>query len=623
MIIIRNLRLAFGDQPVFNDISCTIQNSERIGLFGLNGSGKSTLLKAIAGFQKVDGGTISIAKGQTLAYLPQEVVLSSQKSIIDQTMTAFGDLQAMQARQQELESKLAVTPHDLVLIDEYAHLCESIALFEPEQKRASAQRMLLGLGFSQAQLDEPVDSLSVGWKMRVVLATLLLQQADFYLFDEPTNHLDIVAKEWFLDFLEHSTFGFMLVCHEKRFLNRLCTQIMELDRGVATFYDGDYDDYVHQKQENLTRLESAYETQQRTLKQMQGTIERFRASASKARMAQSMIKKIDKIERVVLPPGHKKITFHFPPLEQSGRIALTVKDLSYRFGEKQIFQHASFTLDRGSKTAIVAANGVGKTTLLNIITGRLPLQTGSVELGYKTTVAVFDQDQTASLNLTRTVFENACFGTGDAPEQTIRAVLGSFLFSNEAINKKAGVLSGGERNRLGMVRVLLRNANLLLLDEPTNHLDIPSKDLLLEALQAYKGTILFVSHDHDFVNELATHIIELTPNGTALYHGNYDEYLYQKKAVATPAAPVTTPVAIDMSAEAPAASNVHSYEMRKKIRSLEQKIEKVEQEITYTEQLFANLAYGSDSFNKTSIKLQTLKDTHRTLLGEWESLHAQ
>jgi ATP-binding cassette subfamily F protein 3 len=614
MISIRNLRLSYGDQPIFNDISCIIQESDRIGLFGLNGSGKSTLLKAIAGNQKVDGGTIAIVKGKTFAYLPQEVVLASEKSIIDQTMTAFEGLQELLTRLHHIEQELEHNPSNQELIDIYAQLCQQKELMEPEQKRAEAQRILCGLGFTIPQLDQSVQTLSVGWKMRVILATLLLKHADFYLFDEPTNHLDIVAKEWFLSFLEESSFGFMLVCHEKRFLNRLCSGIIELERGTATFYTGNYDDYVKQKAEALARLEASYKNQQRTLKQMQATIDRFRASASKARMAQSMIKKVEKIERITLPPDHKKIMFHFAPLEQSGRIVLTAKDLSYHFGTKHIFSNATFTIERGNKVAIVAANGVGKTTLLNIISGRLPLQTGTLSFGYKVTTAVFDQDQTASLNLSHTVFENAYAHAGNTTEQTVRSMLGSFLFTNEAVNKKASVLSGGERNRLGMVKVLLQNANFLMLDEPTNHLDIPSKDILLAALQA-----LFVSHDHDFVNQLATHIVELTPQGTFFYHGNYDAYIYQKKAAASVSAPsIESAQSQTFLAKK---SPTQTYEMRKHIRSLEQKIEKIEREIQKIQESFADLIYGSILFNQATTQLQNLQKEHEQLLHEWERLH--
>jgi ATP-binding cassette subfamily F protein 3 len=449
-----------------------------------------------------------------------------------------------------------------------------------------------------------------------VLAKLLLQNADMYLFDEPTNHLDIVAKEWFLEFLAQSNVGFVIVCHEKRFLNRVCTTIMELEHGVATQYVGNYDRYVQQKQASLERLETAYENQQRMLKQMQATIDRFRASASKARMAQSMIKKMNAIERITIPPTSKKITIAVPSPAPSGRIVLTVQDVGYCFGDKKIFEHATFTLERGNKAAIVAANGVGKTTLLNIVTGLLPLQTGSVTMGHAVTTAIFDQDQALSLDLDRTVFENASIDTQHASEQTIRALLGSFLFDHNAINKKTRVLSGGERNRLGMVRILLRNANFLLLDEPTNHLDIPSKEMLLHALQSYTGTILFVSHDYDFVNELATHIIELTVDGTALYHGNYDAYIHQKKLTNDDLA--TRPLPHIMSEKKVISKKPQSQEAQKEVRLLERSIERLEAEIQRVEHSFGALAYGSEDFNKATRTLKMLRVEYEQMMREWE-----
>lgn len=618
MILARNLRLSFGSQTVFNDISFSLQGHERIGLFGLNGSGKSTLLKVIAGQHNLDGGKVTIAKDATVAYLPQEVTLQSDKSVIEETLTTFDTMIALQQRSKELEALLAVNSQNLAIIDQYAQVCEQLALINPEQKRAEAERILVGLGFEQEKLTQPVQNLSVGWKMRIVLAKLLLKNADFYLFDEPTNHLDIVTKEWFLRFLETASFGFLLVCHEKRFLNRLCTQIMELERGQATIYSGDYDAYITQKEENFARLVAAQTNQQAKIKQMKTTIERFRASASKARQAQSMIKKLDKIDLIELPPSPKSMNFSFPPLEKSGRTVLTVHNVAQTFGDKQIFQHASFEIERGQRVAIVAANGVGKTTLLNIVSGRLPLQKGSVTFGHNVHHAIFDQDQTASLVLQRTVFENAC---NDAPskttEQMIRSLLGAFLFSGSLVNKKAQVLSGGERNRLGMVRVLLKNANLLLLDEPTNHLDIPSKDLLLKALQAYEGTILFVSHDQDFVNQLATHIIELTPQGTALYHGNYDEFLYQKELTA---AKSSSPE------QKTKQSNAHTktqapLDKQKLSMVLEKKIVQCEKDISKAEQALEQTEYGEPAFDKALKNLQTLQQHHADLMMEWETIN--
>lgn len=619
MIIARNLCLEFGIQPVFKNISFTLQGTERIGLFGLNGAGKSTLLKAIGGEQSLDDGTISISKGFKVAYLPQEVTLASDRSIIDETMSVFGAIVTLQDTIAKLEIALKDEPDNLDLIARYAAACEELASLEPERQRAQAERMLSGLGFSAAQLLQSVQTLSVGWKMRVVLAKLLLQKADFYLFDEPTNHLDIVAKEWFLRFLASSSSGFMLVCHEKRFLNQLCTRILELERGVATLYSGNYDDYVEQKEEALERIKSAYHLQQREIERMKETIAQFRAKASKAAMAQSMIKKLEKIEKIVLPPTLPKITFQFSHIERAARIVLQVDNVGYRFGEKNIFQHATFNVERGNKIAIVAANGVGKTTLLKVISSKLPLQNGSVEWGANVKIALFDQDQTASLNMNASVLENAQNGANNKPEQAVRAMLGAFLFGNTAVNKKASVLSGGERNRLGMVRVLLSDANVLLLDEPTNHLDIPSKDMLLSALKAYTGTIIFVSHDQDFVNQLATHIIELTPQGTSLYEGDYDSYEYQKQFALTGDNGTAGNTNSNSSVKTSGAADGDSAK-RKQIRTLEQKIAKMEQEKDAVALLFADLEYGTSAFDEAQKKFDTLNKQLATMTKEWEEL---
>lgn len=628
MITLKNICLSFGNQLVFDHISETIQQTDRIGLFGLNGSGKSTLLKAIAGQQRLDGGTITCVRGKTIAYLPQEVTLVSDASILDETLTTFTVLAKLQKRIDQLETILAQNPDDMHAIEEYADLCAQRMVQEPEKKRAAAIQMLTGLGFAEDKLSTSVQTLSVGWKMRIVLAKLLLQEADFYLFDEPTNHLDIVAKEWFLRFLETAPFGFLLVCHEKRFLNRLCSHILELERGKATVYTGTYDDYITQKAEARERLDAAYEQQQKELARQQATIERFRAKASKARMAQSMEKRLAKVERIELPPDSRAMRFPLPPVIKAGKVVLIVKNVSYAFGEKQIFKSVSFELERGVKAAIVAPNGVGKTTLLNVISGRLPLQTGSVELGYQVNVALFDQDQTRSLDLKKSIFDNACLAATNKSEQTIRGMLGAFLFSGDTIHKPAGVLSGGERNRLGMVKTLLQDANLLLLDEPTNHLDIPSKDVLLDALQRYTGTMLFVSHDHDFVNNLATHIIVLTTDGATVYHGTYDEYLYQRamthgaSSKSTPEPIVKNSTKTDTTEKIePVEPKKFDRETQKKIASVEKNIERLEAKISTLESSFATLTYGTHPFEQAASQLNTLKEQLAATTREWEALH--
>jgi ATP-binding cassette, subfamily F, member 3 len=626
-----NVCLEMIEQVIFDDISFVFDQNQRIGLVGRNGSGKSTLLKVIAGKQQLDSGAVAIQKGKSIAYLSQDVVLASDKSIVEETYTSFAHIATLLEEQKAIEAQLDSNPDDLdELLERYAIVCEKLLHIDQEGMRAEAKKVLMGLGFKQEQFDEPVATLSVGWKMRIVLAKLLLQKADFYLFDEPTNHLDIVAKDWFLQFLKRAPFGFVLVCHDRYFLNQLCSEIFEIERGNGKLYVGDYNHYEKQKAHDEALLEMQYKNQQRDIKQKTETIERFKAKASKAAMAQSMLKALDKVERIELPPKAPDINFNFPPIQQSGSVVLTIEDVAHSFGPKQIFKDVSFEVQKGQKIALVASNGVGKTTLFNLIAQKLPLSTGKVTVGYNVHSTVFDQDQTASLAMDKTILENITESCPKVIEQKIRAFSGSFLFTKDSINKKVGVLSGGEKNRVGMIKVLLQNANLLLLDEPTNHLDIQSKDILLTALQAYQGTILFVSHDQDFVNKLATDIVELSVDGAKEYQGNYELYLYQKQQETqkNQTSDTSAPKKTNNKKEEVAApkkvalsqSDLSDVVLTKsEVKALERTIQKLEHEISRTENSFADLTFGSAKFSDAQKKLTDLKKELEVALAAWEN----
>lgn len=528
MIQARELSLSFGNRIIFDHLSFTLQEDDRIGLVGRNGSGKTTLLKAFVDPSILDSGTISVQKSKKIGYLPQEVVLNSSLSILAETCTVFTDIYSIEQAILQLEQRLEQA-WDPTLFDKYSKLHDQLEELEPLRRHAEAKKMLMGLGFQEKDFDKPVSDLSGGWKMRVVLAKLLLQKADFYLFDEPTNHLDIIAKEWFLSFLKRASFGFILICHEKYFLDELCDRIMELEYGKLTWYNGNYDYYIVEKEVRAERLHAAYTQQQKEIKHKEEMIERMRAG-QKARQAQSMEKALNKLERITIPPAPKEVNVSFPPVQQSGKEVLNVQKLSYTFGEKVIFKDVSFEIKRGQKVALVAPNGAGKTTLFNVLAGILPVQTGQVNFGHNVKSAFFNQDQNKVLDGELSIIDNVKKLCSHVAEPQIRSVLGSFLFSGDDAQKKVKVLSGGEKNRVGMVVTLLQRANLLLLDEPTNHLDIPSKDILLRALNAYEGTIIFVSHDRDFINGLATDILELTATGARHYGGNFDDYMYHKSA---------------------------------------------------------------------------------------------
>ena len=620
MINIKHLSLSFCSQTVFDDISVNIDQKARMGLVGRNGSGKSTLLKVIAKYQSIEDGSITILPGKTIAYMPQEVVLQSDKSIIDETVAACADIDEIQRRIAELEKEIEQgNTHDSI-ITPYVDLQEQLAGLEPDKIRAQAERILIGLGFKRELLDQPVNSLSVGWKMRVVLAKLLLQKADFYLFDEPTNHLDIVAKDWFLDFLKASDFGFMLVCHERYFLDELCTSILALENGHAKVYKGNYSDFEAQYAIDMEQLQSAYARQQKELERRTETIERFKAKASKAKMAQSMQKQLDKVERITIPPAPKTVRFHFPETKRSGKIVLNVQNVSQKFGEKKLFEQVNMQIERGERVALVAANGVGKTTLFNLIVGNLPLQHGTIEIGASVDQTIFAQDQNEALDFNANVFENARALCPKKSEQQIRAFLGAFLFGAEEIKKKVGVLSGGEKNRVAMAIVLMQDANFLLLDEPTNHLDMPSKEILIQALSEFTGTILFVSHDHYFINKLATRIVELTPKGAFSYQGNYDAYLHQKSLLSPAAASEKKPIAQTVK-EAPKA-HVRSADEEKRARKLEHDIALAEREIEKLQRALATTPADSHIFGQTQRKIDRKQEEHKALVNEWESLAA-
>jgi ATP-binding cassette subfamily F protein 3 len=580
MINAKHVSLSFGDQIIFDNISFNVNKDQRIGLVGRNGSGKTTLFKVLCGQTDIDSGEIVQQKDCRIAYMQQQMVLLSNRSIIDEATDC-----------------------------DYEHTL------------VEAKKILSGLGFKSEQFEDSVETLSVGWKMCLILAKLLLQKADFYLFDEPTNHLDLVAKDWFLDFLKQASFGFMLVCHDRYFLDKLCDYIYEVSMGNLNVYRGNYTKYLELKEQHTKLLEKKHAEQQKFIKKQRAVIEKFRAKATKAKMAQSMLKSLGKLERVRLEQKQKGVRFHFAETKRSGKIVLNVKDVAFSFAAKPIFSHVNFQVERGQKVAIVAPNGMGKTTLLSIIYGKYKPNHGEFSFGYNVESAVFEQDQNRSLDLNKTILEeveSACITSEQ--RANVRSILGAFLFEGDDVYKKIRVLSGGEKNRVAMVKVLLQHANFLILDEPTNHLDLESKEVLLDVLKQFNGTILFVSHDRTFLNELATHILHVTPNGIFKYEGNYDSFLAQKSEHESVAG-VTNEKKTEEKKRDAKQTNKEQYQQRKEIKKIENKIEKLEKGIELLSEKLGMVAYGTDEFFDLSSKLKTAEEKLEACVKQWEKLN--
>lgn len=623
IISLSNVSLSVGARNLFENVTCSFEHGQRTGLVGRNGSGKSTFLKILAGVQKPDSGRLSVTRGCRVAYLPQEIILTSNKNVIDETFDAHAECYQARHATAALDEKIHSGNATEDEIAEYAHLIERLAVLQPDAIHFKAERILRGLGFNDTTLQAPISTLSTGWKMRVVLAQLLLQDADLYLFDEPTNHLDIVAKEWFFEFLSETSAGYVLVCHDRHYLDNLCTSILSLDQKVVKLYNGSFKDFEVFQEELFAQQQRAYDDQQKEIQRKTETIERFRATASKAKMAQSLIKELDRIERLETPQTNsKRIRLRFTEQQRPGRIVLTAKDVAFHYGERELFSHASFQIERGQKVALIAPNGTGKTTLFNLLIGKLPLQKGTIEYGHNVTPSLFVQEQETYLNGEKTIWQNVSERCPRKTTSDIRALLGAFLFSGDDIDKKVKVLSGGEKNRVGMSITLSQDANFLLLDEPTNHLDIPSKEILLQTLVDCPSTIFFVSHDHDFINRLATHIIELTPQGTHLYHGNYESYLaYKHEQENQKASDEATSKKNDHEEKTtPNKPAKQDREDRKELQKLERTIEQLEHKKHMLELSFAKLVYGTPEFTKEQEKLVLLKQQLAETLSRWEEL---
>ena len=627
MLAINNLSVQFTGTNLFENVTFNIADHDRIGLVGKNGAGKSTLLKILCGWQQPETGSLVIASGQTVGYLPQEMVPDSTRTVIDEAMTAFSHIDELTALQQQLTDEIASrTDYESAdytrLLNRHNEVTEQIAMLGGGSRQEQTEKVLLGLGFRHEDFQRLVAEFSGGWQMRVELAKLLLQRPDFLLLDEPTNHLDIVSIQWLENFLSGYPGAVVLVSHDRTFLDNITTRTIEITAGRIYDYKCSYSEYVIQMQERRASQMAQLTAQQRQVAQIEAFIERFRYKATKSKQVQSRIKMLDKMEMVKVDEvSTESIHFRFPPAPHSGKIVVEAQDLGKAYADLQVFNHVDLLLTSGKKVAFVGRNGEGKSTMAKIIVGEIRDYTGTFRLGAQVQVGYYAQNQAAMLNGEKTVFQTIDdIATGDIRPK-IRNILGSFLFDSEDCEKKVKVLSGGEKARLALAKLLLTPSNLLVLDEPTNHLDMDSKDILKNALLQYTGTLIVVSHDRDFLQGLTEALYEFRDGGIHEFRGDIFEFLaakeeQEKRLVAAPQAAAAKASAGKMAYEQSKNRERELRKLRSAVEKIEKEIESIESEIAKKE---AILATGNSQDKDFYSSYQALKDSLDAKMEEWET----
>jgi ATP-binding cassette, subfamily F, member 3 len=654
MIQLSNLSKSFGDRILLDSVSWQIDDDERVGLSGPNGAGKTTLLKMLAGMDEPDSGTIVKPAGLTIGYLPQDGLSHSGRTLLDEAGLAFKPLLDMRAEIASLEERLGEewTDEDshAAMLSRYAELQDEFRRLEGFSIDLKISTVLRGLGFSTEDMQKPSETFSGGWQMRIALATLLLGRPGLLLLDEPTNHLDLEARNWLEEYLASYPHPVILVSHDRFFLDAVVTRITEIGLRRLTDYAGNYSSYLREREARMERLRQQKRDQDEELARMKAFIDRFRYQATKAAQVQSRIKMLEKIVPIEIPPERKRVRFSFPSSVKSGRTVLDLRGVSKAYAARRVFEGVNLHIERGDRIALIGPNGTGKSTMMRMLSGVEPPDTGTRTEGHQVVIQYFAQDEATRLDPSLTVYQTLA---GDAPIHmvpNIRNILGGFLFSGDDVDKPVRVLSGGERTRLAVARMLLRPSNTLVLDEPTNHLDLDSKDVLLDALEDFGGTLIFVSHDRYFVDKLATKVIEIGGGQALVYPGNYEEFLWSRKqqesaaAAATAAVPSPPRPRSSGSAAVPVPRDAQpTYEERKRAESdarrqrkaddtRRKRIEELEARIADREQAIKEIesSMSSPGFYDDHAAAKPVIDRHQALMWEvgdlmnqWEALHTK
>ncbi len=639
MISINNLTVAYGGFTLLNDINFHISENDKIGLVGKNGAGKSTILKLICGLQSPTSGRVAVPSGVKIGYLPQIMEHHRGKSVIDETMTAFAQMFEMEAELENITNELAQREdyesreyHDLII--RLNEVNDRLSMTRAENPRVQAERTLMGLGFKYEELDRPTETFSQGWNMRIELAKILLSKPDVLLLDEPTNHLDIESIEWLETYLKDCRSSLVLISHDRKFLDNVTNRTVEIMVGRIHDYKVPYSKYLELRKERLAQQQAAYENQQRMIEKTEEFIERFRYKPTKSNQVQSRVKQLEKLERIEVDIEDKSaLAVKFPPAPRSGDIAYKAVDLKLGYGSKVVFSDANIEVRRGEKVALVGRNGEGKTTLMRAIMGELEPMEGSSRTGHNVNIGYYAQNQEDILDKEDTVFGTLDrIAVGDI-RLKLRDILAAFLFKGEDIDKKVAVLSGGERARLAMAKLMLKPYNLLALDEPTNHMDIRSKDILKQALKAYDGTIIIVSHDRDFLDGLVDKLYEFRDGHVKEHLGGVQDFLERRRIenlselerhYKIEAQPVVDEVVQkkEESRQEYQAKKFISKEERKirnRISFLEKGIEEIENKMKEIEAVLANPKPEDDVMELTRAYLENKRELDYKM-AEWEKL---
>jgi ATP-binding cassette, subfamily F, member 3 len=642
MIQLSNAGKRFGPKVLFQELDWLITPRDRMGLVGANGTGKTTLLKVLAGTESLDYGTITQQRGIQSGYLPQDGLSLSGRTVFAECLSVFEHVHQMQREQEDLARRMAEVDHAST---EYQQIAERFHRIQAEMQardgytiEAEVGTVLNGLGFKKEDWQRRTEEFSGGWQMRIALAKLLLQKPNLLLLDEPTNHLDLETRNWLEQYLVNYPHAYVLISHDRYFLDVTVKKTAEIWNKQVFFYSGNYEKYLVQKAERRAQLEAAYSNQKEKIDQLEAFINRFRYQATKAKQVQSRIKELERMEKIEVPPEEKAIHFSFPQPRPSGRMVAEAKDLGKSYGAKEVFGRVNFVIERGDRIALVGVNGAGKSTLIKLLAGQEQATSGELQLGHNADVDYFAQDQYKALDPNARMLDDLFEAAPRSTQTELRSLLGCFLFSEDDVFKTIGVLSGGERNRYALARMLLHPSNFLLLDEPTNHLDLRAKDVLLDSLQKFTGTVVFVSHDRYFIDKLATRVFEIGEGRVEVFPGNYEDYLWRKEgkenaavdtSLASNSAAIPANTAVQTNhhqAEKPGPETklkrlnpIKLKQMRERLVELEEEIARLEAAITTAETALQNFVSAEETQRQTDL-LNRAKTDLEQAMNEWEEL---